>query len=133
MTTTSEALFISKLADLLRGLGYDATEKPDRMPNRSAWKDTWDALLGEKPRRPDILVERDGKFIVVEAKARRVLTASVVLARQRADSFGTDVVLCVPDEFLPEIPLSVKVFAENNDVALCSESEIGRTLRKVLT
>ena len=133
MNNSSEALFVSKLVNLIQELGYEATEKPEKMPNRSALKDIWAALLGEKRHPPDILVESEGKFVVVEAKARPVLTGSVVQARHRADYFSTDIVLCVPDQFLPEIPSSVKVFAESNDVAICSESEIGRTLRKVLT
>ena len=132
MVRATEIDFISNVADEIRRLGYEVTQKPSRIPNHSPWRDSLTSLIGGPRYRPDILVEHGNRFVLVETSTRPVLLGSVVQARNYALHFDTEVILCVPDSALPEILQSVRTFAEENDVRLCSQSEIGNALDKIL-
>ena len=132
MTANVEVHFISEVLENIRKSGYEATAHPTNIPNHKLWNDGLAALIRGPKYRPDILVEHAGRFVLVETKTGPVLLGSVIRARNYAVHFGANVVLCVPDESYPAIPRSVKEFAEGNIVQLCSKSEIGDTLKRIL-
>ncbi len=132
MTANVGVHFILEVLEDIRKLGYKATANPTTIPNHKFWSDGLASLIRGPKYRPDILVEHAGQFVLVETKTGHVLLGSVVRARNYAIHFGAKVVLCVPDESYPIIPESVKEFAEGNIVQLCSKSELGDTLKRIL-
>ena len=134
MTQMLKVDFVSQVTDVIRDLGYKATPKPSRIPNRRLWQDDPISLIRGPKYKPDILVERNGEFVIVEATARFVLLGGVIQARMYADYFDARVILCVPDEEFPKIPRSVKDFANlQNSIRICPLSEVGNALREVLS
>lgn len=131
MTNSSKADFQESLVKLIRKSGYSVTSEPTRTPNWKFWQEFWTTLMGVSKHRPGILVERGDDFLLVEAKTGPVLLGSVIQARNYADHYGADVVLCVPDESFSEIPSSVLDFADDNEIRLCSESQIGEAIKSV--
>ena len=132
MAKMLEVEFTPLVVEGLRELGYKATQEPTRIPNRSAWQDNLSNLIGGPRYRPDILVENGDKFALVEVKTKPALTGSVIQAQRYAQHFDTKVVLCVPDDVFPQTPESVRDFAQDNDIRLCSQSEIGAVLSEIL-
>ena len=132
MTAKVEVNFIAEVLGEIRKSGYKVTEQPTNIPNHKLWNDGLAVLVRGRKYRPDILVEHDGRFVLVETKTGPVLLGSVIRARNYAVHFSANVVLCVPDESYPAIPRSVKEFAEGNIVQLCSKSEIGDALKRIL-
>ena len=130
--TTMEVQFNSKLAEDIDKLGYDVKQNPSRVPSRTVWQDRWEALLGRAGPRPDILVEHGDKFVLIEAKVRPVSQGNVIQARNYADHYGTEVVLCVPEEASETIPSSVRDFADLNGIPICSQSELKAVLKSLL-
>ena len=132
MTRILEISFIPQVEDIIRESGYKLTREPSRVPNRRLWQDDPASLVRGLKYRPDILVERGKKFAIVEVKTRPVLLGGIIQARQYADYFGAAVILCVPDDVFPEIPASVKTFAEEQGVRLCPLDKIGNALKNLL-
>ena len=132
MTRIMEISFIPQVEEIISGLGYKLTREPSRIPNRRLWQDDPASLVRGLKYRPDILVERGKKFAIVEVKTRPVLLGGIIQARQYADYFGAAVVLCVPDDIFPEIPGSVKKFAEEQGIRLCPLAEVGNALKDLL-
>ena len=132
MTRMLEVSFIPQVEKAIRRLGYKVTLEPSRIPNRRLWQDDPVSLIRGPRYIPDILVESSGKFVVVEVKTRPVLLGSVMQARQYADYFGAAVILCVPNEVFPKIPMSVRRFADEQPIRLCPLAEIGSALTDLL-
>ena len=132
MTRILEISFIPQVEDIIRESGYKLTREPSRVPHRRLWQDDPASLVRGLRFRPDILVERGKKIAIVEVKTRPVLLGGVIQARQYADYFGAAVILCVPDDVFPEIPRSVKTFAEEQGVHLCPLAEVGNALKDLL-
>ena len=132
MTHGREMEFILRVAEAIRALGYNLTQDPSRLPNRSFWRDDPASLVRGLKYRPDILVERSNKFVIVEVKTHPVLLGGVMQARQYADYFGVAVIVCVPDDMFPEIPRSVQGLANDRHIRLCPLARIGDALRDVL-
>ena len=132
MTRMLEVSFIPQVTEVIRGLGYKVTREPSRIPNRKLWQEDPASLVRGPRYRPDLLVENLGKFVIVEVKTRPVLLGGVIRAHQYADYFGAAVILCVPDDVFPEIPLSVKDFADEQSIRLCPLSKIGNALTGLL-
>ena len=132
MTRIPEIGFISRVADAIRALGYNLTQEPSRIPNRRFWRDDPASLVRDLRYRPDILVERGERFVIVEAKTRPVLLGGVIQALRYADYFGATVIICVPDDVFPKIPGSVRAFANDRRIRLCPLAEIGDALRNLL-
>lgn len=132
MTRILETSFIPQVEDVIRKSGYQFIREPSKVPNRRLWQDDPASLVRGLKYRPDFLVERGKKFAIVEVKARPVLLGGVIQARQYADYFGADVILCVPDDVFPEIPGSVKKFAEEQGIHLCPPDKVGNALKDLL-
>ena len=132
MTRILEISFIPQIEAIIRELGYKLTREPSRVPHRRLWQDDPASLVRGLRFRPDILVEHGKKIAIVEVKTRPVLLGGVIQARQYADYFGAAVILCVPDDVSPEIPWSVKTFAEEQDIRLCPLADVGNALKDLL-
>ena len=81
--------------------------------------------------RPDILVRYRDNHAIVEAKLD-LFPGSVIHAREYADHFKMNVLLCVPDESANRITAGVRGFAEDNNVYVCSQTDLEGILHKVL-
>ena len=132
MTRALEFEFTSRVVQAIRARGYKLSREPSRIPNRRSWRDNPASLVRGLRYRPDILVERGGKFAIVEIKTRPVLLGGVIQARQYANYFGAAVIICVPDDVFPQIPRSVRAFAKDRRIRLCPLAEIGHVLRDLL-
>ena len=132
MTRILKISFIPQVEDIIRESGYKLTREPSRVPSRRLWQDDPASLVRGLRFRPDILVEHGKKIAIVEVKTRPVLLGGVIQARQYADYFGAAVILCVPDDVFPEIPKSVKTFAEEQAIRLCPLADVGNTLKDLL-
>ena len=132
MTRISEINFVPRVAEAIRALGYNLIQEPSRFPNRRFWREDPASLVRGLKYRPDILVERGGKFVIVEVKTRPVLLGGVMQARQYADYFGVAVIVCVPDDMFPQIPGSVRGLADDRHIRLCPLAKIGDALRGLL-
>ena len=132
MTRILEISFIPQVAEVISGLGYKVTREPSRIPNRRLWQDDPASLVRGPRYRPDILVEHDDKFVIVEVKTRPVLLGGVIQARQYTDYFDASVILCIPDDVFPKIPRSVREFADEQSIRLCPLAEVGNALTDLL-
>ena len=132
MTRILEINFIPRVAEAIRALGYNLTQEPSRIPNRKFWRDDPASLVRGLRYRPDILVQRGGKFVIVEVKTYPMLLGGVIQACQYADYFGATVIICVPDDVFPKVPGSVRAFANDRRIRLCPLAEIGDALKDIL-
>ena len=132
MTRILEISFIPQVEEQISPLGYKLTREPSRVPNRRLWQDDPASLVRGPKYRPDILVEHGKKFAIVETKTRPVLLGGVIQARQYADYFDAGVIICVPNDVFPEIPGSVKNFAEEQGIRLCPLDNVGNALKDML-
>ena len=132
MAKMLEVDFIDKFAEEIDELGYKVTLQPTGIPGRRLWQNDPASLVRGPKYRPDILVERNGEFAIVEVKARMVLLGGVMQARKYADYFGVGAIVCVPDEAYRETPGSVTEFADDQRVVLCPLSKVGDALSRVI-
>ena len=132
MAQMLEVQFIPQVADAIEELGYAVTREPSRIPNRSLWQDAPASLFRGLRYRPDLLVERDDKFLIVEVKTRPILLGGVMQAREYSKYFDAPVILCVPDDVLSETPNSVMSFASDNAISICGISDIGDSIENRL-
>ena len=130
MAQMLEVQFIPQVADSIRELGYAVTLEPSRIPKRSLWQDAPASLFRGLRYRPDLLVECDDKFLIVEVKTRPVLLGGVMQAREYSEYFNAPVILCVPDDVFHEIPGSVMGFASDSSIGICGISQIGDSIKK---
>lgn len=129
----SEAQISMQIVEVARALGFKATTQPpvryDPSPRRR--------LLGRRPHhrvmRPDLVVEHEGRLVVVEVKGRQVLPGGVEQVLAYADALEAKGVICVPDEVIPTIAKSVARYASDTDVHICSISEVGDVLWHLLS
>ena len=129
-----EREFTSEVADKIRSLGYRVTEQPTRIPNQGTLANffTKKLLNGPPPFTIDMIVEKDGRFVIVETAASPVYYSGLTVAHRLKGYFDTNVVICVPDHILPEIRDGVKSDAKLNDIRLFPESELVDVLQEAL-
>lgn len=120
--------FVRQIADDVSEKGFEVTVEPTRIPNRTMWRYDPPSLIRGLKFTPDLLVEKDGAFAIVEAKARPFLFGGVADARKLAEYFGVPAIICVPDAVLPEIPNSVLQFADAVNVQVAPFSALATTL-----
>lgn len=132
MTQSYELSFIARVTEAIRALGYNLTREPTRIPNRGFWRDDPASLVRGLRYRPDILVEREGSFVIVEIKTRPVLLGGIMQASRYAKYFGAAVIVCMPDDVFRKVPGSVRAFAADRRIRLCPLAEIGKALRELL-
>ena len=80
----------------------------------------------------DFIVEQKGKRVAVEVKSRPAMMSDIAAVGQfrRAGLIGT--LLCMPDVALKRIPTSVRSYADQLGVRLCSTDEVGNVLKTIL-
>ena len=125
--------FEEEVAESIKSLGYKVKRNTLYMPDHSIWqRGLMFALTDPNKYRVDILVERDDKFLVVETKRRVPSSAQIMHVLDYAAFFGTDIVICVPDELFSETTPNVREFAKANEVEIYSQSGIADVLQRLL-
>lgn len=135
MTQTTGIEFERRVLKTIRQLDYKVITEPLQRPEHSTLQDRISAWL-MKPLhstpRPDMLVARGEKVVLVEAKPYPILLGSVIQAKHYADYFDAPVIICVPDDAFQKIPDSVGEWAAENDIVLSPIKEIGDKLKTLL-
>ena len=130
--------FESQVEEAIRGLNYKVTTDPIRPPGTSAWQEWQDkflSLLGTRPSMPgmpSMAVMQDGKVVLVEPKSYPILLGPIIQAHHYSEYYQAPVIICVPDDAFPQIPDSVREWAEGNDIELTPIGLIGVTLQRLL-
>ncbi len=130
MTRAIGKEFVQQIAEDVCAKGYKVTVEPYRIPHRRMWRHDPASFFRGLRFTPDLLIESEDSFAVVEAKTRPFLFRGVFDARMVAEYFGAPAIICVPDEILPEIPKSVLRFAEEEKVQVAPFSSLTTTLDK---
>ena len=124
-------VFIAKLIRILEEHGFEAVQEPTNIPHRYRWLESIPFFSDKDRYRPDILVSYRNNHAIVEAR-QDIFPGSVIHAHEYADHFNMDVVLCVPDESSDLLSRSIRRFASDNDVHVCSQSELGHVMDGIL-
>ena len=154
MVETTEIQMTTKILEVAQQLGFTATRAPAtgrflgrRRPRalkqrlleqRRPWA-LKQRLLGRRrlwemrAMRPDLVIENEGKSVVIEVKRRQVLPVGVEQVLDYVDALDAKGVICVPDAVLPNIARSVVRYANNTDIHICSISEVGDVLNHLLS
>ena len=132
MKQVLEVNFIDEVGEAIGALGYKVTNEPLRIPNGRHWMNDPISLIRGPKYRPDLIVENDGKFVLIELKTGLFLLEPIIQARRHADYFGTAAIICVPEKTFADIPESVKEFAKERSVGIYAPSEIGGVLKNLL-
>ena len=125
--------FGAQVADTISALGYKVTVDPSRIPNGWSWLYDPASLVRGPKYRPDLIVENNGGFVIVELRTGMFLTEPILQARRYADYFGSSVIICVPDDLFAETPASVKEFALEREIRICALSGVGTALKELLS
>ncbi len=133
MTQVLEAKITDQVARAAIEMGYKVSIDPTRIPSRNSWQDSLISIFHSHSHRPDILVEHGENFLIIDIKRGPVLLGSVIQARKYADYVDAEVILCFPDNSSPKIPRSVREFAEEQRVRLCSLSEVCKALKQAFS
>lgn len=131
MSETSEALIITKILEVALELEFKATrDHAVSYEGRPKWR-----LLGRRPppaMRPELLIEHEGRLVVVEVKRGQVLPGAVEQVLHYVDALGAKGVICVPDSAIANTARSVTRYANSTDVRICSLAEIHDVLKDLL-
>ena len=132
MFEMSESQMTTRILEVAQELGFKATREY-AVPYERGLRQR---LLGRRPRhtpmRPDLLIEHEGRLVVVEVKRGQVLPGAVERVLDYVDALGAKGVICVPDSVIANTARSVSRYAINTDVRICSLSEIHDVLRRLL-
>ena len=126
------ATLTRQVSEIARKLGYETTLEPPQTMRGRLRRVRRGASQRENDYRPDLLVEKPGKSVIVEIKAGPVLLGGVIQTKKYSESFEAPAILCVPDESFHRIPGSVIEFAEQSKVRLCPISEFRDTLEDAM-
>ena len=132
--TTTGVEFERHVADTLKGLNYSVITEPPT-PGGCTWQERISSWLTEpssRPDGPDMVVANGEKIVLVEAKAYPILLGPVIQAGHYSDYFKAPILICVPDEAFPQIPDSIREWAEDNGIAVSSLRDIGDRLKVLL-
>ncbi len=138
MAQATEVEFGSQVAEAIRGLNYKVSTEPIHPPGTSAWQrfqDRFFDFLGsgtDMPGRPSIAVAQDGKIVLVEPKPYPILLGPIIQAHHYSEYYQAPVIICVPDDAFPQIPESVREWADGNDIELAPIGRIGPALQRLL-
>ena len=130
MTQMFGLKFTDQVAQATSEMGYKVSIDPTRIPSRNSWQDSLFSIFHGHSHRPDILVEHGENSLIIDIKRGPVLLGSVIQARKYADYVDAEVILCFPDDSSPKIPRSVREFAQEQRVRLCSLSEVGKAVKQ---
>ena len=132
MVEMSEAQITTRILELALGLGFEATREPEALYQRSLRQRLLGRRLDPSMVRPDLLIQHEGRLVVVEVKRGQVLPGAVEQVLDYVDALGAKGVICVPDSAIANTARSVTEYANSNDVRICSLSEIRDVLRRLL-
>ena len=132
MTWVREKEFLPEVLRILTRAGHRVWVEPGGVPYRRSWRDDPASLVRGSKFRPDLVVEKDDKFVIVEVKSRLILLGDVMRAREYADYFDTPVVICVPDAAFAHIPSSVIAFSSDRNIRVSALREIETTVEDLL-
>lgn len=82
--------------------------------------------------RPDFIVERAEKRVALEVKARPVMLSDISRVSRYKQPGIVGTILCTQDYFLTKTPESVRSYAEQLDIQLCSTDALGEVLQSIL-
>ena len=151
MVETTEVQMTTKIIEVAQQLGFTATRAPatgrflgHRRPGalkqrlleqRRTWTLKQRLLWRRRPKaiRPDLVIENEGKSVVIEVKRGQVLPVGVEQVLDYVDALDAKGVICVPDAVLPNIARSVVRYANNTDIHICSISQVGDVLNHLLS
>lgn len=125
--------FEESVAEQVRGIvdafGKTGTVHPE--PERSSFDPfRW---VRNRQFQPDFLVHGPNNTVMVEAKSRPPMIYDIFRLKQARGGGSAVGLICVPDSQFMRINASVKEFAEEENVLLCPISEIGDTLKELLS
>ena len=133
MVEMPEAQMITRVLEVALELGFEVTREPAVSHDRGLRE----RLLGRRPSpstmRPDLLIQHEGRLVVVEVKRGQVLPGAVEQVLDYVSALGAKGVICVPDSVIARIAGSVTRYANSTDIHICSLSEIRDVLRRLLT
>lgn len=133
MVEMSEAQMTTRILEVALELGFEATREPT-VPHQRGLRQR---LLGRRPdpstMRPDLLIQHEGRLVVVEIKRGQVLPGAVEQVLDYVGALGAKGVICVPDSVISSIARSVIRYADSTEIRICSLSEIHDVLRHLLT
>ena len=132
MDTHRGATLARQVSDVARSLGYEPTMEPSRTIREKLWQVGRGTSQRMANCRPDLILEKAGKSVIVEIKAGPVLLGGVIQTKKCGESFDAPAILCVPDESFQRIPGSVKDFARQSKVGLCPISRFRSALEDAM-
>lgn len=132
MAPMFESEVVSRVEEVLADWRHRVTLEPTKIPDRKLWQSDPASLIRGLKYKPDILIEHDEKMVIVEAKTHPVLLGGIIQARQYSEYFDMPVILCLPDEVVDQVPESVREFAWEQSVHICSLSDLGKVVVDIL-
>jgi len=122
----------TRILEVAQELGFRATLE-HAVPYERGLRER---LLGRRrlhpSMRPDLLIQHEGRLVVVEVKRGQVLPGTVERVLDYVDALGAKGVICVPDSAIANTARSVTRYANSTDVRICSLSEVRDVLRSLL-
>ena len=118
MSITSEKELETELVFSLKRQGFNVVAQKG-FSQRFRWK-------------PDFIIEKAGKHVVIEVKSHTAMMSDVSMVGQvkAAELVGT--LLCMPPDALKLTPASVRSYAKQLDVQLCSTDDVEDVLNTML-
>ncbi len=132
MMQIAEKAIIEEVADVAQGLGYKVTRQPMGIPTNRAWTSGIAAFFRSRRYKPDMLIENNSSYVLVEVKSRPVLLGAITHTKRYTYRFEGRVVICMPDNSYQRTPVSVKNYAKSQKIGLCPVSTIGTILEGLL-
>ena len=99
MEFSREAELVVHILRIARSLGYTATPEPSLSRTLRQRGLGW-SVRGTRFR-PNILVERGDKSVLVETKLRPALMSAVMQVHEYRNHFGIPTILCIPRPCIP--------------------------------
>lgn len=132
MDAHRETTLAKQVSEVARTLGFKTTLEPSQTLREKLWRVGRSTPQRMDNCRPDLILEKSGKSVIVEIKAGPVLLGGVIQTKKCAESFDSPAILCVPDESFHRIPGSVRDFARESKVGLCSISGFRHALNNAM-
>ena len=132
MVEMTEIQMAAKIQEVANELGLEATHTPaisDDPGLKRRFLKRWRPVV----MRPDLVIEHEGRLVVVEVKRGQVLPGGVEQVLGYVDSLDAKGVICVPDAVFPNIAASVARYADSADIRICPISEVGDVLKHLLS
>ena len=127
----SRADFIYQVAEQLECAGYEFAHG-SVLIERRWWNRFIPGFLHSDETVPYLVVESDNIKIGIDIYPNTILISPIFRAYEVGTKFNIRMMICVPDDKVLDIPLSVIDMARDNNIKLCSPSDIKETLQLML-